>query len=65
MFRPANNRAVIAALLLAAALASGCGQKSVRLTLPELRELETCVIQADDQVERQNCVERLFPKGER
>jgi len=42
----------------------GCGPKSIRLTVPQLRDLELCVLQ-EDQVERQNCVERLFPKGER
>jgi len=44
--------------------APGCGPRSVRLTVPELKDLEACVLQ-EDQVARQNCVERLFPKGER
>lgn len=35
--------------------------RTVPLTIEQIRELETCVIQADDQVERQNCVERLIP----
>jgi hypothetical protein len=42
--------------------AISCGPKRVKLTIPELRDLEACVINAnDDQVARQNCVERLIP----
>lgn len=54
-------RALVVVLAL---VAGGCGPKHVELTLPQLRDLEACVLQ-DDQVARQNCVERLFPKGER
>ena len=42
----------------------GCGPVRVKLTLEQLRDLETCVLQ-DDQVERQNCVERLITRAER
>lgn len=46
----------------------GCGAlrhtPTVTLTVEQLRDLEQCVLQ-DDQVERQNCVERLMPKGAR
>lgn len=45
--------------------APGCGPKRVRMTIPELRALEQCVIDAEDQVERQNCVERLIPREDR
>lgn len=71
MFRPVHNRVapivglVALSISLIAQLAQiGCGPKSVRLTVPQLRDLEACVLQ-EDQIERQNCVERLFPKGER
>lgn len=57
-------RALLAALLLAG-VAAGCGPKGVRLTIPELRALEQCVIEAEDQVERQNCVERYIPPAGR
>lgn len=78
MFRPANNRGVwrqlvqprdvafLCPIVIVLALVGleGCGAKTVKLTIPQLHDLETCVLQ-DDQVERQNCIERLFPKGER
>lgn len=50
---------------LSLTLLAGCAPRgtTVHLTLSQLHDLETCVIAADDQVERQNCVERLYPKG--
>ncbi len=52
-------------VLLAVAATSCAGPRHVRLSFDDLRTLETCVIEADDQVERQNCVERLIPKNAR
>jgi hypothetical protein len=56
--------AALVLLVLAAVVLIGCGPRTVKLTVPQLRDLEQCVLQ-EDQVERQNCVERLLPKGER
>jgi hypothetical protein len=57
-------RDLLRLVLLVTALSLACGQKTVKLTIPQLKDLELCVINADDSVVRQNCVERLFPQGE-
>lgn len=49
------------ALALALPLVA-CGPKTVKLTVPQIQELEQCVMDAEEQVERQNCVERLAPR---
>lgn len=57
---------VLLGLLLALAVsAPACGPKRVRLTIGELRDLEACVLDAEDQVARQNCVERFIPTEDR
>ena len=57
---------VLLGLLLALAVtAPACGPTRVKLTIPQLRDLEACVVEAEEQVARQNCVERLLPPGER
>ena len=53
------------AALLAVAVACGPKVARVTLTVDELRTLEACVIGADEQVERQNCVERFIPPAGR
>lgn len=51
---------IVVAVILAAA---GCtGPRHVKLTIEQLHDVERCVVDADDQVERQNCVERLLPR---
>jgi len=57
---------ILLAVLLAlqSVIASGCvlhfGAKKY-LSIQQLRDLEQCVIDAEDQVERQNCVEQFIP----
>ncbi len=55
----------IVVVLLAATVSSCAGPRHVRLSFDELRTLEQCVLDADDQVDRQNCVERLIPQKAR
>jgi len=56
---------VLIGLLIAVLVsAPGCaGPRHVRLSFDQLDDLEACVRLAPDEVERQNCVERLYPKG--
>ncbi len=62
--RAAKLFAWIGLVILFAVMLSGCIHVTTQrkfLSLSELRDMEQCVIAADDQVERQNCVERYIP----